>query len=198
MSLAPHTARNSGPILEVLRREFKNLDSVLEIASGNGQHATTFASELRGLVWQTSDLEENHETINRWLDDRAIANVLPPISLDVRTATVPTASYSGVFSANSAHIMSATAVGKMFELVATALQLRGVFCLYGPFRQAGEFNAESNATFHRSLRSRNPDMGIRHLEQLDEFATAGGLERQRLFAMPSNNHLVVWQKGRKK
>jgi hypothetical protein len=194
LSLSVHTARNSGPILALLQHEFRGVESVLEIASGNGQHATTFAAELRDLVWQTSDLEDNHKIINQWLDSMSVTNVLPPLSLDVRTATLPHASYGGVFSANSAHIMSASAVSKMFELVAKALQMDGVFCLYGPFRQNGEFNSESNAAFHTSLRTRNAEMGIRHLEQLDGFAITGGLVRRRLFAMPANNHLVVWQK----
>ena len=194
LSLSAHTARNSAPILAILQHEFRAVETVLEIASGNGQHATTFAAELRELVWQTSELEENHVIINQWLDSASIANVLPPMLLDVRTATLPRESYGGVFSANSAHIMSATAVGKMFELAAKALRKGGVFCLYGPFRQNGEFNSESNAAFHTSLQTRNAEMGIRHLEQLDDFAMAGGLVRRRLFAMPANNHLVVWHK----
>ena len=191
--LATHTARNSIPILDILRDEFRVVNRVLEIGSGNGQHATTFAAELPNLVWQTSDLDENHATIKHWLADASVGNVLPPLSLDVRTASGPSSSFDGVFSANSAHIMSLPAVAKMFALVAEVLQENGVFCLYGPFRQKGEFNSDSNAAFHASLRSRNSEMGIRHLEELDEFARSSGLLRQRLFSMPANNYLAVWQ-----
>ena len=109
------------------------MKSVLEIGSGSGQHATAFAMELPHLSWQTSDLEENHDTINSWLANAAVGNVLPPLSLDVRTAPAPSARFDGVFSANSAHIMSAPAVAKMFAFVANILRDDGVFCLYGPF-----------------------------------------------------------------
>jgi len=195
MLLAAHTARNSGSILSVLRRELRHVCEVLEIGSGNGQHATAFASELSHLSWQTSDLDENHAAIETWLTAEGVANVLPPLSLDVRTTSLPAKSYDGLFSANSAHIMSARSVTRMFDLAATVLRVDGVFCLYGPFRLNGDFNSSSNAAFHASLRARDPRMGIRHLEALDQMAADGGLVRQRLFAMPANNFLAVWKKS---
>ena len=70
----------------------------------------------------------------------------------------------------------------------------GVFCLYGPFQQGGKFNTPSNAAFHEILRSRDPQMGIRDLIDLDEQGAKHGLTRQRLYAMPANNHIAVWKK----
>ena len=90
--------------------------------------------------------------------------------------------------------MSIAAVERMFALLAGVLRKEGVFCLYGPFRQRGDFNAASNAEFHRSLRRQDSDMGVRDLEDLDEFAAAGGMTRVRLYAMPANNHIAVWSK----
>ena len=164
---APSTGRNCEPILEILRNEFRHANSVLEIGSGTGQHAVAFATELGHLVWQTSDLDENHESIRAWLTDAALPNLREPLSLDVRTAAMDGTVYDAAFSANTAHIMSIAAVEKMFALVADALRISGVFCLYGPFRQAGEFNTCSNAEFHKSLRSQDVAMGIRHLEDDD-------------------------------
>ena len=193
-SFAPATERNSLPILGVIRREFENLESILEIGSGTGQHAVCFGAELPHLTWQTSELGEHHDGIQSWLDEAALPNVREPILLDVSTARLPAESYDGVFSANTAHIMSFAAVEKMFALVSSVLRDNGVFCLYGPFRQAGEFNAPSNAAFHASLKERDPNMGIRHLEDLDRLGLAGGLRRSRLYTMPANNHLAVWEK----
>ena len=117
-ALAPHTARNCQPILEVLRIEFSALESVLEIGSGNGQHATTIANALEDLVWQTSDRQQNHAAIRQWLQDAAMPRVLHPIALDVLKDTTPAEKYDAVFSANTAHIMSLVAVEKMFIVVA--------------------------------------------------------------------------------
>lgn len=191
--LSPHTARNSRPILEVLRSEFRAVKTVLEIGSGSGQHATIVANELGNLLWQTSDRQQNHAAIQQWLQQAAAPRVLAPLALDVLRDARPEKKYDAVFSANTAHIMSMDAVHRMFEIVAAVLQPDGVFCLYGPFRQVGQFSSESNSGFHHSLRSRKSEMGIRHLEDLDEIAAELGLQRGGLYAMPANNLLAVWR-----
>ena len=190
-------ARNTAPLLEVLRREFGAVTDVLEIGSGTGQHALAFAAAMPQLRWQTSDLAERHAGINAWLESSALANVRPPLELDVRAPVcLSPASFDAVFSANTAHIMSLRAVQAMFSLVGDVLRADGVFCLYGPFRIDGACNTASNEAFDRSLRAESPQMGIRDLETLDDFGAACGLHRQRLYAMPANNHVAVWTRGR--
>jgi len=190
-----YAERNSSPILEILKIELSNCRSLLEIGSGTGQHAVRFARELPNLCWQTSDLDVNHAGISAWVNDSKLANLLPPISLNVLTDDVTAASFDAVFSANTAHIMSIDAVTKMFSLVGKALSPGGVFCLYGPFRQDGEFNSASNLAFDGSLRAGNAAMGIRDIESLDEFGSKCGLSRERLYAMPTNNHIAIWRRA---
>ncbi len=191
---APATERNSSSILGVLRIEFRGCRSVLEIGSGTGQHAVAFAAGLPHLTWQTSDLDESHGGIDAWIDAANLPNVRRPLSLDVMSTTGEAHSYDGVYSSNTAHIMSFPAVVKMFGLVGRVLQDNGVFCLYGPFRQNGRFSTQSNANFHDSLVVRDSSMGVRALEDLDALAIDGGLRRSNLYAMPANNLLVVWRR----
>ena len=191
---ASATERYSISILGVLRIEFRGCRSVLEIGSGTGQHAVTFAAELPYLTWQTSDVDENHDGIHGWLDAANLPNVRRPLSLDVMSASGEAHSYDAVYSSNTAHIMSYPAVVKMFGLVSRVLQDNGVFCLYGPFRQNGRFSTQSNADFHDSLAGRDSVMGIRDLEDLDTLAVDGGLYRSNLYAMPANNLLAVWRR----
>lgn len=187
--------RNAQAILEILRLELRHRGKVLEIGSGTGQHAIQFASELRQLDWQTSDLDENHAGIRSWLSEAALPNVHPPLSLDVLNADVDTA-FDVVYSSNTAHIMSVEAVGKMFQLVAKVLQPNGLFVLYGPFRRFGRFDTNSNAQFDANLRSRDPAMGIRDLEYLDSLAVKQDLWRESLYRVPSNNRVLIWKKTR--
>ena len=192
-----YAARNTAPILEILQREFREQDDrlhVLEIGSGTGQHAVAFAAAMPQVHWQTSDLVENHAGIAAQIANAALENVSGPLALDVRADSVEIGSCDAVYSANTAHIMGIDAVTCMFALVGEVLRPGGVFCLYGPFRVGGAFNAPSNEAFDNSLRARDPVMGIRDLERLDEFATTSGLERQRLYAVPSNNCVAVWTK----
>lgn len=188
--------RNAAPILEILRYEFRHVSQVLEIGSGTGQHATRFAAELDYLQWQTSDLAANLDGIRSWISAAGLTNVRAPVLLDVMTADVP-AFFDAVYSSNTAHIMSFDAVAKMFAFVSRTLNPAGVFCLYGPFRRFGRFNSESNARFHESLRFRDPRMGIRDLEALDELAAEHRMRRSNLYAVPSNNLVAIWKKMNK-
>lgn len=189
---APAALRNRAPILEVIRDEFDDCQSVLEIGSGTGQHAVYFGSEMPWLTWQTSDLEENHCGIMAWLDEANLDNVRPPFVLDVEKPPNIEEKFDAVFSANTAHIMSIGAVECMFRVVAACLKDGGKFCLYGPFNLRGAFTSDSNRQFDASLKSQDPVMGIRDLETLDSFADANGLRRTGLYAMPANNMIAVW------
>ena len=189
---APAPARNAAPILGVLRHELHGRSTVFEIGSGTGQHAVTFAAGLPELTWQTSDLEQTHAGIRAWIDEAGLDNVLPPENFDVLTAAVPADCYDAVYSSNTAHIMSIAAVQRMFELAGAMLNPGGVFCIYGPFSRGGRFSTRSNEDFDASLRSRNPSMGIRDLDDLEDLAAGNGMVLARSYAMPANNLLVVW------
>ena len=189
---ASASARNADAILGVLLREFSGSRTVLEIGSGTGQHAAAFATALPRLTWQASDLPENLDGIRSWVEFAAVANLPPPMALDVRDATLAGHSFDAVFAANTAHIMSAAAVVSMFGLAGHVLRRPGVFCLYGPFSRGGAFNAASNEEFDRELRRRDPEMGLRDLDELAGPARDAGLTLARTWAMPANNLLTVW------
>ena len=192
---APAAMRNQDPILEVLSEEFRDCKTVLEIGSGTGQHAVFFASKMPWLTWQTSDLQENHDGINAWLEEAGTDNVKSPLDFDVEKPLQTDEKFDAVFSANTAHIMNIGAVESMFRIVATCLVEDGKFCLYGPFNLNGEFTSESNMQFDASLKSQNPVMGIRDIAELDGFAGVNGMQRANLYAMPANNMIVVWTKS---
>ena len=192
---APATRRNRDAILTVLKTEFVDATSVLEIGSGTGQHAVYFGGAMPNLEWQTSDRSENHAGISLWLADKKLSNVKPPLTLDVTTTNRVSASYDAIFSANTAHIMSFSAVKKMFRLIGETLQVHGVFCLYGPFNMGGKFTSKSNEEFNQMLKRQNPEMGIRDLETLNELALENGLIVGNRYAMPANNMIVIWRQG---
>jgi cyclopropane fatty-acyl-phospholipid synthase-like methyltransferase len=193
---AAASLRNAAPIAGVLAHEFRYCSTVFEIGSGTGQHAVEFACRFDHLEWQTSDLRPNHPGISEWIAYSGLANVGEPIAFDTLTADVPEQGFDAVFSANTAHIMSHAAALRMVELAGRMLNDDGSFCLYGPFRRHGRFNTESNAAFDASLRARNPEMGLRDLEELQERAAQSGMILSRVYAMPSNNLCAVWRKGR--
>jgi cyclopropane fatty-acyl-phospholipid synthase-like methyltransferase len=167
---------------------------LLEIGSGTGQHAVYFAAELPSLHWQTSDRVENHAGIQAWLDESGLDNVGAPLALDVLTDTWPDGPYDAAFSANTAHIMSESAVEAMFLGLGRVLADGAPFLLYGPFNYDGRFTSPSNREFDAWLRHRDPQMGIRDVAWLQDAGERGGLVLDEDLEMPVNNRCLVWRR----
>ncbi|MDB5970567.1 MAG: hypothetical protein JWQ90_3017 [Hydrocarboniphaga sp.] len=191
---APSCARNRDVILAVLREHFADRRRVLEIGSGTGQHAIHFGAALPQLVWQTSDRSEHHAGIRAWLDEAALANVLPPLTLDVG-GEWPPARYDGIFTANTLHIMSAAAVTQLFAALPGVMELGAKLVAYGPFNYRGAFTSDSNRDFEAWLKARDPLSGIRDFETVDALARDAGLALVEDRAMPANNRCIVWQRS---
>ena len=186
--------RNREPILAILRDAFADRRHVLEIGSGTGQHAVFFGAALPHLNWQTSDVPQNHPSIIAWQQEAGLANVLPPLALDVNEDW-PQGPFDAVFSANTCHIMAWPEVQAMFAGIGRVLSMGGVVCIYGPFNYGGQFTSASNGEFDASLTAQAPHMGIRDFEAVNALAAAQGLALQADHAMPANNRLLVWRRA---
>ncbi|MEJ2687738.1 MAG: DUF938 domain-containing protein [Gammaproteobacteria bacterium] len=187
--------QNKEPILEVLKTELAASRRVLEIGSGTGQHAVHFARHLPHLRWQTSDLPDGHEGIRAWLSEAGLGNVDPPLALDVAHGAWPAAHYDAVFTANTTHIMGWQEVQALFAGLNGVLEAGGLFVLYGPVNYEGRYTSASNARFDQWLKARDPRSAIRDFEAMDALATAAGMRLSADYAMPANNHLLVWRRG---
>ena len=60
--------------------------------------------------------------------------------------------------------------------------------------QAG-MSMEPHTKYHRSLRERNPEWGVRDLETVAETARGHGLALSEVVEMPANNLSVVFLRG---
>jgi cyclopropane fatty-acyl-phospholipid synthase-like methyltransferase len=186
--------QNREPILAVLRGLFADRKAVLEIGSGTGQHAIYFGAQLPFLQWYTSDRTENHAGIRLWLAEAGLANVHPPLALDVTQTDWPAPAVDAVFSANTTHIMDWPAVESLFAGLGRLLPGGGLLALYGPFNYDGRYTSESNARFDAWLKLRDPRSGIRDVTDLTTLAAAAGLALRDDFAMPQNNRLLCWER----
>ena len=80
---------NQEPILQVIRTVFCQPTTVWEIGSGTGQHACYFARHLPDIEWQPTDKSENIYGIRLWQEEAQLANLKPPLTLDVTDAVWP-------------------------------------------------------------------------------------------------------------
>jgi cyclopropane fatty-acyl-phospholipid synthase-like methyltransferase len=190
---APSCERNREPILSVLREYFADRAHVLEIGSGTGQHAVHFAAALPQLSWQCSDRAENLPGIRLWLDEAALPNTPVPIELDVAGAW-PVMQFDAVFSANTLHIMAWKDVRELFAHLPAATTKNALLVIYGPFNVDSQYTSDSNAAFDRSLKARDPQMGIRDVAAVDALAEVAGFRLLEDRAMPANNRCRVWRR----
>lgn len=190
---SPSAERNKDPILDVLKRELSAKNTVLEIGSGTGQHACYFANALTDIIWQPTELSENIPTIDLWLSEHSLANVLDPIELDVDVHPWPDASADVCFTCNTFHIVSQASVCSIFQGCQSVLAGSGKLCVYGPFTIEGKHIGAGNEEFDQWLRESDPNSGVRDITQLDEIARQFGFTACRRIEMPANNFMLVWE-----
>ena len=198
---APATERNREAILAVLQKHLPNQGTVLEIASGTGQHAVFFAPHLTQRYWLPTDMDPaNLASIAAWREEADAANLLPPRQLDVRDPVwaidcdLP-APVSAIVNINMLHISPWSCCEALFAGAAETLNQRAVVTLYGPFKRDGVHTAPSNAAFDEQLRSQDPKWGVRDLEAVVEVAVEQGFACQKVYEMPANNLSVIFERG---
>ena len=191
---APAATRNREPIANVLRDWLPAAGVVLEIASGTGEHAMHFAEQFPALDWQPSDIHPDAlESIDAWRRTVALPNVRSPIALDAAAPDWPIEHADAVLSINMVHISPwASALG----LIAGAARLLAPgapLILYGPWLQKGVEPAPGNVAFDADLKRRDPDWGLRTVE---DFAAAASPQFQLADHrdMPANNLMLLFRR----
>lgn len=192
---SPAAERNKEPILDVLRRVLPQRGTVLEVASGTGQHVVHFAAALASLTWQPTEAEaEGVDAIRLRLGQRPLPNVLPPLRLDVLERPWPMARADAVLCINMIHIAPWSAAEALFRGAADVLEPGAPLVLYGPFRVAGRPTAPSNEAFDASLAARDPRWGLRELGRTARAAASCALALDETVEMPANNLIVVFRR----
>jgi SAM-dependent methyltransferase len=192
---APAVARNKAAITEVLAHHLPASGLVLEIASGSGEHALHFATHFPALTFQPTDPDAAAlASIAAWRAEAALANLLPPLMLDVMADFWPVPKADAVVCINMIHIAPWEATAALMQGAARVLPPNGMLFLYGPFKQGGEHTAPSNAEFDAGLRAQDGRWGVRDLEAVAHHANATGFTAPAVEAMPANNLSVIFRR----
>ncbi len=194
---APATLRNRDAIAAVLARELPGSGTVLEIASGTGEHAVFFAHMFPALHWQPSDPSaEALASIASYRADDAPGNLAEPVQLDAaKPANWPLATADAIVCINMVHISVWAATLGLFAGAARLLGSGGgPLILYGPFVEPGVETAPSNLEFDVSLKARDRRWGLRHAEEIDQIANQHGMTRSARHALPANNIMLIYRR----
>ena len=194
---APATARNRQPILDVLKQILPARGTLLEVASGTGEHAAFIAPRLgEGILWQPTDASldaladiDAHAARAGW------PHIRPTLLLDASQPVWPIAYADAILCCNMIHIAPWAAAEGLMSGAARILPPRAPLILYGPYKRHGAHTSPSNAEFDASLRERDRRWGVRCLDtELQPLASRHGFRPADVHPMPSNNLIVVFRR----
>jgi len=199
---SPSSERNREPILAALLKRLPIPGTILEIASGSGEHAVHFAPNLTDHKWQASNYDQEQlDSVTDWIAHSPSLNLLMPMKLNATAEIWPVElpeyaalPITGIFNANMVHISPWPVCQGLLAGAGRVLQARGRLILYGPFKIDGSHTAETNADFDVWLKSKNPEFAIRDLEELVDEAAKHRLVHLEAVPMPANNFLQVFEK----
>jgi len=194
---APAALRNRQPIMEVLERHLPKAGTVLEIASGSGQHIVAFCRRYPHLAWQPSDPDpQARRSIAAWAEHEDLA-IGTPLDIDTRDDHWPTEHLDdivAVIAINMVHISPWASTVGLFRGAADRLAGGGLVYLYGPYQIDGAHTAPSNAAFDHSLKSRDPSWGVRDRDEVADVAREYGFRLIETVAMPNNNFSLIFRR----
>jgi Protein of unknown function (DUF938) len=199
---APATQRNREAILDVLLQVLPANGTILEIASGTGEHAVFFASSLKPLQWLPSDPNPIlRDSITAWAEELKSDNLYPPLELDASQQIWPVEKDQlldlpivAIVNINMIHISPWSACLGLMAGAGRILPPGGILYLYGPYKQNGKHTAPSNADFDESLQLQNPEWGVRNLQDVVAAANAQNLTLHKTYQMPANNLSLVFRR----
>jgi hypothetical protein len=192
---APATLRNRDTIAAVLADWLPVSGTVLEVASGSGEHIVHFAAVFPQLEWQPSDPDPAGLTsIAAYRADARLANVAPPIALDASANGWLLDRANAILCINMVHISPWEATLGLFAGAARLLAADAPLILYGPYIEPGVATADSNLAFDASLRARDPAWGLRDTGDVKAAAAGAGLAFAERRAMPANNLMLLFRR----
>ena len=193
---APAALRNREPIAAVLADWLPERGPVLEIASGTGEHAIYFAERFPDLEWQPSDTHPTAlESIRAWREAARLLNLREPLKIDAAANDWPIDRASAVLNINMVHISPwASAVG-LLKGAARVLPEGGPLILYGPWLKDDIETAPSNLAFDVDLKYRDPEWGLRRVEDFAASASEHRLQLVEARAMPANNLMLLFRRS---
>ncbi|XP_055389437.1 UPF0585 protein CG18661 [Condylostylus longicornis] len=199
----PSASRNCQPILNVLKNVLSKEKPLrlLEISSGTGQHSAYFSNEFPNITFQPSEYDTtDFESITAYAKDCKNQNVLKPIFIDISRDyktwenKFDEESFDYMLNINMIHITPWRCTEGLFKNASHLLKKNGLLITYGPYAVNGILTPESNVNFNLSLKSRDPEWGVRDIRDLKELGNKYGIVFKDSTDMPANNKTLIWQK----
>ncbi|KAK9894334.1 hypothetical protein P389DRAFT_94978 [Cystobasidium minutum MCA 4210] len=163
--------------------------SVLELASGFGDHVLAYAREHPTVTFRATECDEYLVSkLSEKINEASLPNVLQPTKLDVlnkqdwaRLSETNRQPFDMITVTNLVNVAPWAVTEALFETIGTSPgqvleRSKGVLCLYAALKKGGAFQSEADAKFDATLRARTPEFGLRDFDDIVAMAEAQGLK----------------------
>ncbi|KAF7247256.1 Methyltransferase-like 26 B [Varanus komodoensis] len=181
MLISPMAERNKETILEVLADYVDDTSSAfgLELGSGTGQHVVHFAQALPTVTWQPSEMSPaSQQSISAYIRATKVTNVREPLPIDV---SQPWEQWAGLDQSCCDFIV----IINLLHMTNKGLE---------PFAINGIIIPECNVQLDEMLQARNPEWGLRDVEELRQLANANFLRLERMLEMPEYTKCLIFRR----
>ena len=122
---------------------------------------------------------------------------MPPIELNI---FVPSqwekvkkkGPYNGILCFNLIHLIPWYGTHTLLKYASELLEEeKGFLALHGPFLREGMFMSESDRAFDEDIKSRDPDWGLRDLEQVVMMAGELNFRKEEIREMRAGNWMLI-------
>ncbi|MEE2527063.1 DUF938 domain-containing protein [Hyphobacterium sp. HN65] len=191
---APSSARNAGPIRDILAPRLIEGARVVEIGCGTGEHAEAVCMARPDISWLPSDLDDAARA-SASARAREIAGLQDAVEIDASTDGWETGpgTADALVCCNVIHISPWVVAEGLAKGAETLVARGGLVFLYGPFLE-GAATAPSNLAFDVSLKQRNPQWGVRSLDAVTGLFERHSFALEERIEMPSNNLSLVFRR----
>lgn len=194
------SSRTRRPIAEAVR-DYVNTKgllggSILELASGFGDHIESLAQELPYFQFQPTEAQS--ECLKCLLELCKVSNIQPARKLNVLDEDDwknLSMQYTGLICINMIHLCPWEGTRILFEQAASKLDCQFVV-IYGAFLQDdGGHRSTNDKIFDENIQRRDPSFGLRNPRLVNEIAQSCNYRRAQQVDMPLSNLLCIWEKS---
>lgn len=115
--------------------------------------------------------------------------------MDAAAAGWPIDRADAVLSINMVHISPWTSALGLLDGAARLLAQGAPLMMYGPWFKDDIPTVDSNLAFDADLKRRDPEWGLRRVEDFAEAAAARGLHLEEIRTMPANNLMLLLRRN---
>jgi cyclopropane fatty-acyl-phospholipid synthase-like methyltransferase len=169
---------------------------VLEIASGFGETISYIANSHPHMVCVPSDAQA--PCLDRLRELAAIqSNLSEPLELNV---FVPShwnqvseqGPFDGILIFNLIHMIPSNGVASLLKQASQLLeQNHGFLAIHGPFLREGSFMSASDQDFDNDIKSRDPQWGLRDLDEILCLASEYNFKNEQIVEMRVGNWMLI-------